>query len=111
METRQKIKEEEAWIRKLINENSSQKDVAIRAWNRMLDYFLTNDFLDGHNHMEIINYIYKNRRALHETFYCIAWKNYMAERTLFRYRKKYVRCFKRYYAEEQEKEKFRCVIE
>lgn len=101
METRQKIKEEEAWIRKLINENSSQKDAAIRAWNRMMDYFTTNDFLDGHNHAEIINYIYQTNHYLNETLYCFAWKNYIGERTLYRYRKKYILCFKRYYEEEK----------
>ncbi len=101
METRQKIKEEEAWIRKLINENSSQKDVAIRAWNRMMDYFITNDFLDGHNHAQIISYIYQTNRYLNETVYCFAWKNHIGERTLYRYRKKYILCFKRYYEEEK----------
>ena len=107
METRQKIKEEEAWIRNLINENRSSESAAIRAWNRMIDYFSTNDFLDGYNHVEIITYIYKTKHYANETVYCLAWKNYIGERTLYRYRKKYILCFKRYYEEEQEKEQLK----
>ncbi len=105
MENRQKIKAEETWIRNLINESKMHNSPAYRAWNRMLDYFLMNDFLDGHDHVAIIRYIYRTKRALHETVYCFAWKHFIAERTLYRYRKKYIRCFKRFYAEELEKEK------
>ena len=104
METRQKIKEEEAWIRSLINQNEDEKSAAIRAWERMKDYYLTKDYLDGHHHVEIIDYIYKSQRYLMETVYCFAWKNFVGERTLYRYRKKYIRCFKRYYKQEQQKE-------
>lgn len=104
METRQKIREEEAWIRKLISKNRTEKSAANRAWDRMLDYFVTNDFLDGHHHVEIIVYIYQTNRYLNETVYCFAWKHFIGERTLYRYRKKYIRCFKRYYEEEKKKE-------
>ena len=106
MGTRQKIKEEEEWIRSLINENEAQESAAIRAWKRMMDYYLTKDFLDGHHHVEIIIYIYQTKHYLNETFYCFAWKNFIGERTLYRYRKKYILCFKRYYTEEKQKEKF-----
>ncbi len=99
METRQKIKEEEAWIRSLIKD-ASQQTPAVRAWNRMIDYFLTNDFLDGNHHVQTITYIYQTSNYLNETIYCFAWKNYIGERTLYRYRKKYILCFKRYYEEE-----------
>ena len=101
MDTRQKIKEEEAWIRTLIHENGPQKSIATRAWNRMIDYFTTNDFLDGYHHFEIITYIYETKHYLNETVYCFAWKNCIGERTLYRYRKKYILCFKRYYEEEK----------
>ena len=104
MGTRQKIKEEEEWIRSLINKNGLQEAAAIRAWNRMIDYFLTNDFLEGNHHVAIITYIYQTTHYLNETFYCFAWKNFIGERTLYRYRKKYICCFKHYYSEEQEKQ-------
>lgn len=103
MGTRQKIKKEEEWIRELIKEDGNREPAALRAWNRMIDYFLTNDFLEGNNHVEIITYIYTTRNHLKETLYCFAWKNYIGERTLYRYRKKYVLCFKRYYIEETQK--------
>lgn len=103
METRQKIKEEEEWIRNLIN--AGQESAAVRAWKRMMDYYLTKDFLDGHHHVDIIIYIYQRKRYLNETLYCLSWKNYIGERTLYRYRKKYILCFKWYYAEEKQKEK------
>ena len=109
MKIRQKIKQEEDWIRNLIHQDGDQDSAAIRAWRRTLDYFLTNDFLDGHNHVEIIVYIYTTKRYLSESIYCFAWKNYIGERTLYRYRKKYIRCFKHYYEEESkrgEKEDF-----
>ena len=104
MGTRQRIKKEEAWIRNLIQENGNQESAAIRAWERMMDYYLTKDFLDGHRHVEIITYIYQTKCYLNETLYCFSWKNFIAERTLYRYRKKYIRCFKRYYAQEKQKE-------
>ena len=105
MGTRQKIKKEEAWIRSLINEHKNQEnDAATLAWKRMIDYFLTNDFLEGNNHVAIITYIYTTRHYVNETFYCFAWKNFIGERTLYRYRKKYILCFKHYYSEEQEKQ-------
>ena len=106
MGTRQKIKKEEAWIRALIEKNQSQESAAVRAWERMMDYYLTKDFLEGHHHVELIIYIYKTKRYLQETVYCFAWKNCIAERTLYRYRKKYILCFKRYYMEEKQKEEF-----
>ena len=106
METRQKIKEEEAWIRNLIEENGNEDSAAVRAWKRMMDYYLTKDFLDGHHHVELIICIYKTKRYLKETVYCFAWKNCIGERTLYRYRKKYILCFKRYYTEEKQKEEF-----
>lgn len=99
METRQNIKEEEAWIRSLIKDLSKQTP-AVRAWNRMMDYFLTNDYLDGNHHVQTIVYIYQTNCYRNETIYCFAWKNYIGERTLYRYRKKYILCFKRYYEEE-----------
>ena len=105
METRQKIKEEEDWIRSLLKESVAQESAASRAWNRMIDYYLTNDFLDGNNHAEIIVYIYLTNHYLNETVYCVSWKNYVGERTLYRYRKKYILCFKRYYEEEKKKDK------
>ena len=110
MGTRQKIKEEEAWIRNLINENEVQDSAAVRAWKRMMDYYLTKDFLDGHHHVEIIIYIYKTKRHLKETVYCFAWKNCIGERTLYRYRKKYILCFKRYYTEEKQKDNGRLLL-
>ena len=103
MGIRQKIKEEEAWIRSLINKD--QESAAVRAWNRMMDYYLTKDFLDGHHHVDIIIYIYQAQHYLNETVYCFSWKNFIGERTLYRYRKKYILCFKRYYTEEKQKEK------
>lgn len=71
----------------------------------MMDYYLTNDFLDGNHHVDIIVYIYQSKRYLNETLYCFSWKNFIGERTLYRYRKKYILCFKRYYKEEKQKEK------
>ena len=105
METRQNIKKEEAWIRSLIEKKGLRESAAIRAWNRMMDYFLTNDFLEGSNHVAIITYIYLTTHYVNETFYCFAWKNFIGERTLYRYRKKYIFCFKYYYNEEQAKQK------
>ena len=104
MGTRQKIKKEEAWIRALIEKNQSQESAAVRAWNRMMDYYLMKDFLDGHHHVDIILYIYQTKHYLNQTFYCCAWRNFVGERTLYRYRKKYILCFKQYYTQEQEKE-------
>ena len=103
MGIRQKIKEDETWIRNLINKD--RESAAVRAWNRMMDYYLTKDFLDGHHHVDIIIYIYQARHYLNETVYCFSWKNFIGERTLYRYRKKYILCFKRYYTEEKQKEK------
>ena len=74
MGTRQKIKKEEEWIRGLINENGEQESAAVRAWKRMMDYYLTKDFLEGHHHVELIIYIYKTKRYLQETVYCFAFK-------------------------------------
>ena len=102
MKTRQKIKQEEMRIRELLYEN---EPAAIRAWKRMMDYFTTNDYLEGNNHIKIISYIYLTRHYLDETFYCCAWKNFIGERTLYRYRKKYVSCFTRFYKEEKSAEK------
>ena len=104
METRQKIKKDEEWIRNLLRENETQESAAIRAWKRMMDYYLTKDFLEGHNHVSIIVYIYQSKRYLNETLYCFSWKNFIGERTLYRYRKKYILCFKHYYKEEIDKE-------
>lgn len=101
MEKRQKIKEDEEWIRQLINGKGIQESAAIRAWNRMIDYFLMNDYLEGHHHSEIITYIYLTKHYLNETVYCMSWNTCIGERTLYRYRKKYVLCFKYYYGEEQ----------
>ena len=105
MEIRQKIKAEEAWIRKLLRESKSQSSPAYRAWDRLLNYYIMYDFLEGHNHVALITYIYQSKHALHETIYCFAWKHYIGERTLYRYRKKYILCFKRYYEEELKQEK------
>lgn len=104
MGTRQKIKKEEAWIRTLIAKNENQESAAVRAWNRMIDYYVMKDFLDGHNHVEIIFYIYQKKHYLNQTLYCCAWKNCVGERTLYRYRKKYILCFKRCYTQEKQKE-------
>ena len=107
MGTRQKIKKEEAWIRDLIEENQDQESAAVRAWKKMIDYYVMKDFLEGHHHVEIILYIYRTKNYLNQTFYCCAWKNYVGERTLYRYRKKYILCFKQYYTQEKQKEKER----
>ena len=102
MGTRQKIKREEEWIRSLINKNEAQESAAVRAWKRMMDYFLTNDFLEGNHQVALITYIYKTKHYQNETCYCFAWKNFIGERTLYRYRKKYILCFKHYYVEESD---------
>ena len=103
MEPRHKIKEDEAWIRNLISDTESS--AALRAWNRMMDYYGMKDFLEQANHVKVIVYIYLRNKHLNETLYCVSWKNYIGERTLYHYRKKYVLCFKRYYQLEQEQEK------
>ena len=106
MGTRQDIKEDENWIRKLIKADKTDKSAASRAWNRMIDYYGMKDFLEGNHHLEIIIYIYKTNHYKNETLYRSSSNNYVCERTLYRYRKKYILCFKRYYEEEKEKDKY-----
>lgn len=85
----------------LLKESEKQDCAVVRAWKRLMDYFSTKDYLEGSVHIQIIHYIYLNNRHMKETFFSVAWKNYVGERTLYRYRKKYIECFKKYYMEEQ----------
>ena len=99
MSTRQDIIADEEWIRKLLLYDEKEL-AAIRAWERMRDYFTTNDYLEGYHHSEIIDYIYLTKHYQEETLCRIASENNGGERTLYRYRKKYVVCFKFHYAKE-----------
>lgn len=100
MNCRRKIKEEENRIRALLKCHTDERSPVYRAWNRFLDYFRTYDLLEGTRHVDLIRYIYLKRAQKQETMFCIAWKNALSERTLYRYRQKYVKCFHEYYHQE-----------
>ena len=98
---RQKIREDENRIKAMLMKNKARDCAVWRAWDRLMDYFSTKDYLEGSNHVQIIKYIYLRKHYLKESFFSVAWKNYIGERTLYRYRKKYIECFAKYYMEEQ----------
>lgn len=87
------IKKKEERIREMIILYEDEDTPARRAWKKMLEYFALNDRLEATNHIELIEYIYNPRRYVRQTLFCVAWNNYIGERTLYRYRKKYIKCF------------------
>ena len=98
MSTRQDIIADEECIRELLL--YEKEYAAIRAFEKMRDYFVTNDYLEGYHHCEIIEYIYLTKHYQEETLCRIALENHVGERTLYRYRKKYIICFQFHYKEE-----------
>ena len=88
-------------------EPREERIAAERAWERFMDYYSTKDYMEGHTHVEIIEYIYHAKQYEREACECSARKTFVTDRTMYRYRKNYIKCFMRYYEQETEKLKGR----
>ncbi len=103
MDTRQEILRDEEKIKRLLAETGETPTAAQRAWERLMDYYSTKDYMEGYTHAKIIEYIYQAKQYERETCECSARKKFVAPRTMYRYRKEYIKCFTRYYEQEEEK--------
>ncbi len=86
----QKIKAMENAIRTELNNRNTKY---INTYNNLLGYFLLFDELYQTNHYDIIKSIYENNSIYHNIIYK-TFENNVSERTIYRYRKQYIICFK-----------------
>lgn len=98
--TRQKIKQQEKHIRNLLRTNKAPDSSEQIAWQKTLEYYAVKDALEGTNHWSLIKYIYTDRWSVHDTQFALSQKLCLSERSLFRYRKKYIECFYFFYNKE-----------
>lgn len=69
------------------------------AFEKMLKFFEISDKLDNTNHTDIIKSIYFTQSNAEKNLIGYTFLNNVSERTLFRYRNKYLKCFLIYYEE------------
>ena len=80
----------------------AHKDQATeRAFEKMLEYFSIYDQLEQTSHHLIIVEIYRNRR---QSLISLSLKSFISDRTLIRYRKKYLECFSLFYNKQRASE-------
>ncbi|MBQ8428035.1 MAG: hypothetical protein IJX18_02140 [Clostridia bacterium] len=75
---------------------------AKRAWARLVDFSSTIDELEKTSHTRLLHYLYCRPATQRESMLHIALKHALSERTLYRYRKKYIDCFFLFYQKELE---------
>ena len=87
--------------RAIIDALSRQDRHTELAFERMLEYFIVYDRLEHTNHHLIIVEIYRHRR---QSIVALSLKNFISDRTLIRYRKKYLECFSLFYQKQSVEE-------
>lgn len=74
--------------------------VLMRAYEKMLDFFSVYDILEQTSHYKNIQSIYQNAKTQQKGIVALSLSLHINERTLIRYRKKYLNCIGIFYMAE-----------
>ena len=99
MNKRKMIKQTEGYIRQLLQEEEDPSP-ARRAMQKLTEFFSTIDELEFSNHARVIHDLYSRPATANESILYVSLKHAVSERTLYRYRHRYIRCFLMYYQKE-----------
>ncbi len=104
MKTLPTIKKTENMIISILFSTDRPDSAVLSAFQKMLEFFSAYDFLHHINHLSIIHSIYHNHSYASKTIIHLSLKDNISDRTIYRYRKMYIRCFAYYYQKESRTE-------
>ncbi|MBS1401029.1 MAG: hypothetical protein KH054_10800 [Firmicutes bacterium] len=100
MNTKAKIKETELKIGAAIKGAAPENQAVQNAFRRLKEYYSMTDYLKETKHSSIIEAIYLDLNWELKGAISLALNEHTGERTLYRYRAEYLKCFCRYYETE-----------
>ena len=96
MNTKAKIKETELKIGAAIKGDAPENQAVQNAFRRLKEYYSMTDYLKETKHSSIIEAIYLDLNWELKGAISLALNEHTGERTLYRYRAEYLKCFCRY---------------
>ena len=71
---------------------NAPNDAFLHVWARFLDYYTTKDALEHSCHLAVIHAVYAKEQPRALKHVALSCDLHVSERTLYRYRKEYLRC-------------------